>query len=217
MFEKLSADIPDCCRIDYDVDDLNAAHYLSQLPQAFTNSHKNPERKKWMLVRERTNEVMPEYENWPELIAFLGKFPGKIYRAHISLMEPRGVLRIHQDGLNKKTGDRRPLFDEFNMTLRFHVPLATTPNAWIYSAGKFYSMKEGECWMLNNFKDHSALNTDAQSGRYHLIFDVVPTADTLALLDTSETDLGEAKPDYLNRYWDEVGEQLNVGQNARRG
>lgn len=62
-------------------------------------------------------------------------------------------------------------------------------------------MEPGECWMLHNLRDHSAINLHASEPRYHLSFDIGPVAETFALVDDAETGLGWKDPETYNRLW----------------
>lgn len=136
---------------------------------------------------------------WYELKQFISGFPGKTVAAHISLVLPETTVHVHRDGYGANNS-HRPLFPMFNSTLRFHVPLKTNDESLIYCRSKFYRMKEGECWMLNNLAPHAAVNLDPCEKRYHLIFDVEPNHETMELIEESETDLGYEDEEIYSTY-----------------
>lgn len=210
-FEKSSSDIPNCCRLNRRFDDLNPQEHLANLPVEYANQHKatwrkTPRRKKWPLLNcFRDNDVETDvYHRWPEARNLFDDFPGRTLYAHISLLEPGGVLRVHRDGYNKNTNlPDRPQYPLFNCTLRFHIPLQTNDETLMYCDDRLYHMKEGECWMLNNFAQHAAVNNHSSIRRYHLIFDVAPNHETMQLLADAEDDLGYEDQPFFEKHWPE--------------
>ena len=199
-FTKLDSYIASCCRLQLRYEELNAEEHLANLPTRTANAHKaGALRKKWDLI-PNVHERSAVLERWPEMKSLLDDFPGVIERAHISLLIPGRVLRVHQDGLSPE-GSPRPHFDMFNRTLRFHVPLVTNDEVLIYADRHLYRMARGECWMLHNMKFHSAANPHVSEQRYHLIFDVRPNAKTFALLDDADNDRGIFDPELFSKYW----------------
>jgi len=197
-FQKELANIPDCVRLGFDVPELNPSKYIPALPAETANAHKaNPTRKKWVLFgrSERTNLL----ENWPEIDQLLSIFPcNQVKMAHISAMPPETELDVHTDGFGILE-TYRPHYKLFNSTLRIHIPLVTSSNSYIFCGGKFFRMKKGECWMLNNFRQHSALNLDPERTRYHLILDVVPNKETFSLVEAGERNLGRFRPAMMRK------------------
>ena len=213
-FEKSNATIPCCARLEQRYENLNALEHIQNLPTQHENDKKMAVRKKWFLIR-KTLERTPALEAWPEMATLLDEFPGKIALAHLSLMVPGTVLPIHRDGISKK-GLHRPLFELFEHTLRFHVPLETNEQAKVFAGGRFYQMKVGECWMLNNFENHAAINTHENINRYHLIFDVEPNEDTMKLLQNAEVDLGYEDQALLDTHWPEEQNAPKLGDSPRQ-
>lgn len=199
-FVKLESDIPSCCRLALVPPDLDAEAHIAQLPNQTDNADlANPRRHKWILFSPK-HEVSPVYERWPELQRFIDDFPGKCLFAQVSMMEPGARLGIHRDGY-APDGELMKNFKLFNSTLRFHIPLRTSANVHIYSDGQLYHMAEGELWMLNNMKTHSVVNDDPEIQRYHLIFDVRPNEDTMALIEAADPDLGVGDRATVERIW----------------
>jgi len=176
---------------------------LRNLPKAY-KTQQNARRKKWPLHKlQEDGEIRAGTDlDWPEFKALISDFPGITEYAHISCMDPGSVLRVHRDGYGKYSS-RRPMFPLFNRTLRFHIPLATNDQTRMYCDGQFYTMKSGECWMLNNFCQHAAINNHATASRYHLILDVQPNSETMKLVEDAEQNLGIDDAEFFERHWPE--------------
>lgn len=202
QFIKLKAEIPSCCRIAFQVPDLDAESHIARLPEEADNSNiANARRHKWIL-RMPAKGDLPLLQEWPQMRDFLDGFPGECVFAHVALMKPGAVLSIHRDGYDPQ-GAIMKHHDIFNSTLRFHVPLRTSDKVHFFSDGLLYNMGEGELWMIDNMKLHAVKNDDESVDRYHLIFDVRPDADTMALLHDAETQLGRVDPASVAAYWPE--------------
>ena len=203
QFVKLTSDIPPCCRLRMAVPELNAEHYLEQLPDTADNAHRSNRRRfKWMLRRPGTGDTAL-LRSWPAMAAFLADFPGDCQFAHISMMEPQAKLGIHRDGFDPG-GAKSEHHELFNSTLRFHVPLRTNERVHVYSDGRLYRMAQGELWMLDNMKTHAVVNDDTQSRRFHLIFDVRPDAALLAAIAEADAGLGLGDTEAIERFWPEM-------------
>ena len=83
----------------------------------------------------------------------------------------------------------------FAKTVRIHIPVFTHDAIWMVSAGRSYRMKPGEVWALNNNAAHAVWNAHESLSRTHLICDFVPSARLLELLQRSERELGEVRPE----------------------
>lgn len=128
-------------------------------------------------------------DNRPIVKQFFTDFPGEVKHAVYSYIAPNGIIGLHRDTYNEH-GKKRPKFEIFNTALRFHIPLITNDQSHYYSEGLFYQMKQGELWMINNHLVHGAVNNYSDKGRYHLIFDVMPNEDTMAILSNASYNLG---------------------------
>ena len=200
QFRKLESDIPSCCRLRIDVPDFRPDAYLNGLPEKYVNQHKGDvQRKKWNFTDPNGGDT-ELLRQWTEVAEFLRDFPGEIDKAHISILEPGNVLRVHRDGLDVDGGPR-PLYEMFNRSLRFHIALRTAPECYIYADGELVHMKPGECWMINNMKYHSAVNGDSTQNRVHLIFDVRPNEKTFRLIRDAQQGLGTRSVRLFKRYW----------------
>ena len=109
----------------------------------------------------------------PILQQYLQDFPGEIEHAVIRRVQKNSQLASHQDTYTLD-GKKRPKFDVFNSTLRFHIPLITNEQAFYVSEEKCYHMKKRELWMVNNHLVHGVINDSPSIDRYHLVFDIKP-------------------------------------------
>ncbi|MBX7502325.1 aspartyl/asparaginyl beta-hydroxylase domain-containing protein [Qipengyuania sp. YG27] len=201
-FIKLESDILACCRLALAAPELNAAANLRNLPKKPDNARLGGRnRHKWALrLPDRGDRDI--LRRWPEMTAFLEAFPGECIYAHVAEMLPSAKLGIHRDGVDAQ-GKVQEHYDLFNATLRFHLPLQTSDNVHVYSDGQLYNMRVGEVWMLDNMKPHALVNDDASVVRLHLIFDVVPNAEALALIAQADASLGSADLERIAHFWTE--------------
>lgn len=199
-FAKLDSNIASCCRLPLRFDQLNAETRIASLPAPGGIGHKRgARREKWVLWDPQIGDT-GLLETWPEIAAMIAEFPGTPEKVHVGLLTAGEKLPVHRDGLGRKD-QKRTLFEMFNRTLRFHIPLRTSDQVFMYADKKIYRMQAGECWMLNNMKHHSAVNAHPEIDRYHLILDMAPTQETFALLAAAETDLGIDDKALFDRYW----------------
>ena len=189
-FQKEFHELPSCTRLKFPVTDLNWQRILTNLPQKPSNDSKAKIRERWVLLGEEGASF-----EWPELMTLLNSFPCEsMYRVHLSKMPAGKALPIHRDGFGIQ-GERKPGFSIFNDSIRFHMPVETHQDAFIYCGGNFFHMQEGEVWLMNNFHPHSAVNRCETKDRYHVIFDVIPNAATLKLIENGDSSLGKNKPE----------------------
>jgi len=199
QFQKEASDIPDCVRLDFAAPSVNFESILDKLKKAPTNSTKQKSiRSKWILYG-RGAPVQENIDAWKAIKPMVDAFPcEEIGMVQISVMPPQTHLNIHYDGYDVK-GAIAPQFKLFNRTMRIHIPLLTSERSFIYCAGKFYNLELNDCWMLNNMRKHSALNLNHHTGRYHLIFDVVPNEETIRLVEKGDASLGSFRPKIMEK------------------
>jgi len=200
-FEKINSDIPNCCRLNFDVGELNFRRHSdnpavirSICPQAnFLEKRLKNDPNTDVIKSDLISgswEAVELFDAWPEVRNLLNRFPHSKYaKAQLRQIPPLGRYPVHRDGISDDD-EKKGQFDLFNRSIRIHIPVQTNPDSYIYSVGKFYRMREGECWMLNNFQKHTAMNLSATEFRVHLILDVEPNPETMALIKHADTDLG---------------------------
>ncbi len=105
--------------------------------------------------------------------------PAAAQRCLLAQLPPDGSVAAHID--------RAPYFGK---TVRIHVPVTTSDDAWMYCDGLAYRMRPGEVWALNNSAPHAVWNAHVRDARTHLICDFLPSPALLELLAGAERDLG---------------------------
>jgi hypothetical protein len=76
----------------------------------------------------------------------------------------------------KGFGDIHPHDDSGDYLMhsrRHHIPIITNQNVFFTVAEKTITMREGECWEINNAKIHSVVNKSPLN-RIHLLVDIIP-------------------------------------------
>jgi hypothetical protein len=56
---------------------------------------------------------------------------------------------------------------------RHHIPIITNSNVFFNIEGGSLNMLEGECWEINNMKEHEVFN-NSDKDRIHLMIDIIP-------------------------------------------
>lgn len=112
----------------------------------------------------------PWLERVPNIAALLARIPA-----------PLRCVRMQSLGL----GAESPLHNDTKYGLpwgivRLHVPLVTTPGAILHMDGADHRWQPGECWYADFTRPHLVRNTDPLT-RIHLVIDVLPTPELLAL------------------------------------
>lgn len=119
-------------------------------------------------IRSLLEHVIPA----PPLRALLARLPaGKVIKPHID----RGSYFAH--------------------TMRFHVPIETNDDVWMFCGGLAYQMVPGEIWALNNGAQHAVCNFDESLSRTHLIVDFLPTPKLVEMVGQGDWDLGQTRPE----------------------
>ena len=103
---------------------------------------------------------------FPRALAFCQRVAdlqrGKLGRATIVALQPRGWVRPHVDaGAYYRVRDR------------FHLVLKSPGGSPLTAGGETVVMREGELWAFDNKAEHDARNPSDEP-RLHLIFDVLP-------------------------------------------
>jgi hypothetical protein len=83
--------------------------------------------------------------------------------------------------------DRAPYFHK---TLRIHFPIESHDHAWMMCGGRYYRMRPGEIWAINNSTTHGVWNADATRSRTHMICDFAPSDPLLDLIAQGDKSLG---------------------------
>lgn len=118
-----------------------------------------------------------------------GLLPGTPGKCLLAALRPLGIVYPHRDAAN----------DYFVGSFRVHLPVFTNQRVSLYCNGRFFRMAAGEAWTLNNLAPHAVVNDHPTQERVHLIFDVFPAAETVALVDQTPEAGGEDDAALLTR------------------
>ena len=110
-----------------------------------------------------------------------GLLPGTPGKCLLAALRPGGIVYPHMDAAN----------DYFVGSFRVHIPVITNPAVRFYCNGKFFCMRAGEVWTVNNLAPHAVVNDDPLAARIHLIFDVFPDPVAIARVAAAEEAPGE--------------------------
>lgn len=117
-------------------------------------------------------------EKYPVLNKFINDWPDKI-NVRINLLGPDSGLNQHEEQILHNHND------EIVIRIRFHLPLVTNENCYVFLDGEVYNYKEGNIYFFNNGCVHGAIN-ESKIDRYHLVWDCVLTKRTLSILEAGK-------------------------------
>lgn len=110
-----------------------------------------------------------------------GLLPGTPGKCLLAALRPCGIVYPHMDAAN----------EYFVGSFRVHLPVFTNSEVRLYCNGRFFRMLAGEVWTLNNLAPHAVVNDHSSDERVHLIFDVFPQPEAVALVDGTPEAEGE--------------------------
>lgn len=102
-----------------------------------------------------------------------GVLPGTSGKCLLASLSPNSIVYPHTDTAN----------EYFVRSFRFHIPIFTNEKVHFYCGGKFFHMREGEVWTVNNLLPHAVINDHPAESRIHLIFDVFPDTEGIGGID----------------------------------
>ena len=124
-------------------------------------------------------EDTPALDRLPTIQRFLHEvIPGKIGKALLVNLKPGRVIPRH-----------RYKRDYFATAYRFHVAIVTSEHVHFNCGQRFYNMKAGEVWVIDNLGKHAVIN-DGTEDRLHLIFDVFVDDRTTEVVRNADYSLG---------------------------
>jgi len=109
-----------------------------------------------------------------------GLLPGQPGKCLLAALRPNGVVYPHTDAAT----------DYFIESYRVHIPVFTNPSATVFCNGRFFHMRAGEVWLINNLAPHAVINEHPHESRIHLIFDVFPSDATINMVDNLPEESG---------------------------
>lgn len=109
-----------------------------------------------------------------------GLLPGQPGKCLLASLRPHGIVYPHTDAAN----------DYFTGSYRVHIPVFTNARAFVFCNDRFFQMRAGEVWLINNLAPHAVVNDHPVECRIHLIFDVFPDNSTVEMIDRLQEDPG---------------------------
>lgn len=116
------------------------------------------------------------------LAQLIDAFPHAV-NFRVNLLGPGAKLSPHEEHSVVRTQA-----GSVSLRLRLHLPVITNPGAELMLEGNIYHLEPGFVYFVNHGCFHSAQNTGSQA-RVHLVWDVLLTRETDALLFGADPDL----------------------------
>jgi len=127
-------------------------------------------------VQFKPDEDRPVLESLPYIRRIIyEQLPGTPRKCLVARLPAGGTIHLHVDG-------GKGMEKYFTSTLRLHIPVCTNPQAIFYIAPRFFTLGEGELWVINNRVEHGVINDHPRDERVHLIIDVDPDESTFAMI-----------------------------------
>lgn len=104
--------------------------------------------------------------------------PASPTRAIVARLRPQGLIPIHRD---------TPRF--FRGTVRVSIQLAADGPQRLFCDGRWYTMRPGEIWALDNLQPHGIYNDGARP-RLNVLVDYEPAGALLELIAAGDAGLG---------------------------
>src|SRR5262245_62801597 len=117
----------------------------------------------------------PALPRCPRLRSALDSLPGERNRARLMRLRPGARIFRHSDPLERIARD----------LLRIHIPVTTSPDVTFRVNGRRIEMRPGEVWNIDVRFPHEVWNL-GQEHRIHLVVDVRPAPELIALVSRSE-------------------------------
>lgn len=121
----------------------------------------------WNIGDTYSGTIISKDENlinlvWPIVEDLMNLYDGKPGQVILVRLKPFSMIDSHKDYGNYLLNARR-----------FHIPIKTNENNKFIVGNETIRMKQGECWEINNSKEHSVIN-NSDDYRIHLIVDIIP-------------------------------------------
>lgn len=110
-------------------------------------------------------------DRYPTLGQFIDLVPGAT-NMRLNGMSPGGGLSPHEEHVTRRKGRN------YYLRARFHLPIATNPDAVVLLDGQWFHFEPGEIYFFNNGCVHSAMN-GGHTQRYHLVWDMTLTEEVI--------------------------------------
>ena len=148
----------------------------------------------------KPSEERDIFESLPYTKALINNLGyGELANALLAKLKPGGIILLHTDG---NAEDLKPSY--FSTTIRLHIPIITSELSKFYDNGQFYSMNEGELYVINNSAKHGVVNAHPHDERIHLIFDLYPNELFLKKLKVTEREIGYCDDEVYQKLFNET-------------
>jgi len=132
----------------------------------------------------------------PSIEALCASIPDLV-NMRLAMLSPGAALTVHEEHITRQLDGGR-----VGLRARFHIPVASTPDARMMLDGELFRYEPGVLYLFNNGCVHDAANPGSEP-RMHLVFDVLLTRRTFERL------LGGDPPAWLAQ---DVVETPSLGQ-----
>lgn len=119
---------------------------------------------------------------FPTVAEFIRAFPHAL-NMRLNGMGKKSGLSPHEENVVHWCGPKQP--GRFFVRVRFHLPIQTNPQALVLLDGETFHFEERFIYFFNNGAVHSA-NNQGETYRYHLVWDMLLSRETFALMFEQE-------------------------------
>lgn len=117
-------------------------------------------------------KAFPEPNEYPYLNEFVQRFPHTV-NMRINVFGEKSGLSQHKESTILRQKDGR-----LGIKARFHLPIQTNPNSFVFLNGEIHHLEEGYLYFFNNGAIHSSFN-EGDEARIHIVFDMLVTNKVL--------------------------------------
>ena len=90
----------------------------------------------------------------------------------------RGQVILIKLAANKSIADHKDSGDYLMSVHRHHIAIQTSPNTKFFVGDEEVNMRLGDCWEINNSREHAVIN-NSNKDRVHLLIDIMPYANII--------------------------------------
>jgi hypothetical protein len=113
----------------------------------------------------------------PYIKECLDRLPCPKHSVRLLALPPNAEIRTHRD----------PDISWYSGKIRLHIPITTHPDVAFLIGGERQQWKAGELWYGDFSQPHSVKN-DSSIVRFHVVIDVVPSSELVALFPAAPVD-----------------------------
>ncbi|MGH8320940.1 MAG: aspartyl/asparaginyl beta-hydroxylase domain-containing protein [Gammaproteobacteria bacterium] len=172
-----------CRRLSMPMDVARLQHEVAHIPaEAWDNQRAPVHRETVSVFLKGSRPMLGSVDNPDQAVLqrcpyirelIYGLLPGRPGKCLLAALRPKGIVYPHTDAAT----------DYFVQSYRVHIPVFTNPDVAVFCNGRFFHMRMGEAWLLNNLAPHAVINDHPDISRVHLIFDVFPDIQAISMID----------------------------------